>query len=83
MEVGSILPEIARITGVWLQGGAEVAVVQGRCAHHDKNIAEEHIARVKILSEIPRVRVLLAHDKPWYEENKEGPAFWPGKLASL
>ena len=54
------------------------------CAHHDLGAAEEHIARVKALTkENPRVRVILAHDIPWYEENKNGLAFWPGAITSL
>ncbi|RDB18075.1 hypothetical protein Hypma_000914 [Hypsizygus marmoreus] len=53
------------------------------CAHHNKEAAEEHIARIRALLGIPRVRVLLAHDEPWFEANKGGPAFWPGKIPSL
>ncbi|KAI0829911.1 Metallo-hydrolase/oxidoreductase [Trametes gibbosa] len=54
------------------------------CAHGDKALAAEHIARMRALEEgYPRVRVLLAHDVPWYEVNKGGPAFWPGVIASL
>jgi glyoxylase-like metal-dependent hydrolase (beta-lactamase superfamily II) len=53
------------------------------CAHQDKEGAEEHIRRIRALCELPRVRVLLAHDVPWYESNKGGPAFWPGKIESL
>ena len=52
------------------------------CAHADKEIAEEHICRIHALWKIPRVQVLLAHDEPWYEANKGGPAFWPGKIAA-
>jgi glyoxylase-like metal-dependent hydrolase (beta-lactamase superfamily II) len=53
------------------------------CAHQDKEAAEEHIRRIRALCELPRVRVLLAHDEPWYESNKGGSAFWPGKIESL
>jgi len=54
-----------------------------RCAHVDKEAAEQHLLRIRRLTEMSRVRVLLAHDGPWYEENKRGPAFWPGKIPSL
>jgi len=55
-----------------------------RCAHIDKDAAEQHILRIRELRESePRVRVLLAHDGPWYEGNKGGSAFWPGKIPSL
>jgi glyoxylase-like metal-dependent hydrolase (beta-lactamase superfamily II) len=53
------------------------------CAHDDKEAAEEHILRINKLWKTPRVRVMLAHDEPWYVENKGGDAFWPGKLPSL
>ena len=53
------------------------------CAHHHVGAAEEHIARVKtLMKENPRVKVILAHDIPWQEENKNGPAFWPGAIES-
>jgi hypothetical protein len=32
---------------------------------------------------LPRVRVLLAHDEPWYRENKGTSQFWPGKITSM
>ncbi|KAI0373433.1 Metallo-hydrolase/oxidoreductase [Pilatotrama ljubarskyi] len=54
------------------------------CAHRDKEAAAEHLTRIRTLMETyPRVRVLLAHDVPWYEINKGGPAFWPGVIDSL
>ncbi|KAH9858560.1 beta-lactamase-like protein [Lenzites betulinus] len=53
------------------------------CLHVDKAEAERHVWRIQALLKIPRVRVLLAHDIPWYEENKGGPAFWPGAIPSL
>ncbi|KXN88231.1 N-acyl homoserine lactonase AttM [Leucoagaricus sp. SymC.cos] len=52
-------------------------------AHQDKALAEETIRRVAEVMKIPRVRVILAHDLPWYEKNKDGPAFFPGKIESL
>ncbi|KAH9940446.1 Metallo-hydrolase/oxidoreductase [Epithele typhae] len=56
------------------------------CAHRDKERAEAHMADIRRLVEgYPRVRVLLAHDVPWYEEQarsgKKG--FWPGVVESL
>ncbi|KAG6902653.1 hypothetical protein C0995_013778, partial [Termitomyces sp. Mi166 len=54
-----------------------------RCAYLDKEEAERHLARMRELLGMPRVRVLLAHDEPWYNVNKGGGAFWPGKIPSL
>ena len=53
------------------------------CAHEDKEEAEAHLVRIRALRALPRVRVLLAHDEPWYTSNKDGVAFWPGKIQSL
>ncbi|KAI0644582.1 beta-lactamase-like protein [Trametes meyenii] len=53
------------------------------CLHRDLLGAAQHVERIRELKEMPRVRVLLAHDVPWYEENKGGPAFWPGSMKSL
>ncbi|RDX48085.1 Metallo-hydrolase/oxidoreductase [Lentinus brumalis] len=54
------------------------------CAHRDKGAAALHMRRIRELVETyPRVRVLLAHDVPWYEINKGGPGFWPGSIDSL
>ncbi|KAI0042227.1 Metallo-hydrolase/oxidoreductase [Auriscalpium vulgare] len=54
------------------------------CAHQDDvRQAEEHIGRIRGLRALPRVQVLLAHDVPWYEENRGGAAFFPGRLSPL
>ncbi|KZT04572.1 uncharacterized protein LAESUDRAFT_286505 [Laetiporus sulphureus 93-53] len=53
------------------------------CVHTDKNIAAATIEQVKVLMKMPRVRVLIVHDVPWYEDNKDGPAFLPGSIESL
>ncbi|KAI0644568.1 beta-lactamase-like protein [Trametes meyenii] len=54
------------------------------CAHIDVAAAEDHIARIRtLMRENPRVRVVLAHDVPWYEKNRGGDAFWPGAIESL
>ncbi|CAA7269984.1 unnamed protein product [Cyclocybe aegerita] len=53
------------------------------CIHVDKEKAEGHIANIRVLWKMPRVRVILAHDTPWYQENRGGPAFWPGHIAAL
>jgi len=53
------------------------------CMHVDKGKAEEHIGRIREVWKMPRVRVLLAHDLPWYKENEGGSAFWPGKIESF
>ena len=55
-----------------------------RCImHSDKDVAEENLARVRALLQVPKVQVLLAHDVPWYEANKGGPAFLPGVIPAL
>lgn len=68
-----------------LTGEAHIPVHQVYgCAHGDKEVAAAHLARIRELMETyPRVRVLLAHDVPWYEVNKGGPGFWPGVIDSL
>ncbi|KDQ62401.1 hypothetical protein JAAARDRAFT_30309 [Jaapia argillacea MUCL 33604] len=52
-------------------------------SHVDPHVAGQHIERIKALMEIPRVRVVLAHDTPWYTDNRDGPAYWPGHIESL
>ncbi|KAF8225896.1 hypothetical protein L208DRAFT_1407921 [Tricholoma matsutake] len=56
---------------------------KGNIPHHAIYGYAQHIRRIRALRELPRVRVLLAHDGPWYESIKGGPAFWPGKIVSL
>lgn len=51
-----------------------------RCAHVKKEDAEENMRRIRDLMKIPRVQVLIAHDREWYEKNKSGSAFFPGKI---
>ncbi|KDQ25844.1 hypothetical protein PLEOSDRAFT_1046214 [Pleurotus ostreatus PC15] len=53
------------------------------CVHNDPKQADEHIKRIRRMMRIPRVRVILAHDEPWYRENVGGSAFWPGQIPSL
>lgn len=53
------------------------------CMHANKAQAEEHIARIRELENTGKVRVIFAHDMKWYEENKGGTAFWPGKIESI
>ncbi|KAI0644537.1 beta-lactamase-like protein [Trametes meyenii] len=53
------------------------------CIHVDPGKAVRHVERIRELRKIHCVRVLLTHDIPWYEENKGGPAFWPGTIESL
>ncbi|VDC06368.1 unnamed protein product [Peniophora sp. CBMAI 1063] len=48
--------------------------------HIDLDAAQEHLARVRELMKSSRVRVLLAHDAPWWEEKK---GLWPEAIASL
>jgi hypothetical protein len=40
------------------------------CVHDYKEVAEENIHRTRSLLEVPRVQVLVTHDKVWYGENK-------------
>ncbi|KAG8220915.1 beta-lactamase-like protein [Butyriboletus roseoflavus] len=51
-----------------------------RCIHVDKELAMENIRRIRSLLTIPKVQVLIAHDAPWYEANRGGPAFLPGVI---
>ncbi|KAJ7471314.1 beta-lactamase-like protein [Mycena galericulata] len=51
------------------------------CAHVNKEAAIKHIERVGSLMKIPGVHVLMAHDWRWYEENKGGNSYFPGKIA--
>ncbi|PIL34021.1 hypothetical protein GSI_03729 [Ganoderma sinense ZZ0214-1] len=55
------------------------------CAHRDGAQAALHMARIRKLGETyPRVRVMLAHDVPWYELAREsGRGFWPDTIDSL
>ncbi|KAI0743375.1 Metallo-hydrolase/oxidoreductase [Daedaleopsis nitida] len=54
------------------------------CAHRDVDAAAAHIGRIRTLMGQPRVRVLLAHDVPWYEVNRpKGTGFWPGIIETV
>lgn len=55
------------------------------CAHLDPEKAAEHIAKVRqLMEEESRVQVILAHDKPWYDENTDRNVWFPsGKITSL
>ena len=50
------------------------------CIHKDKRAAEESIKRIQGLRKLPRVQLLLTHGGPWYDINKGGDAFWPGRI---
>ncbi|KIP02534.1 hypothetical protein PHLGIDRAFT_290838 [Phlebiopsis gigantea 11061_1 CR5-6] len=54
------------------------------CAHRDKEKATEHLGKIRalMLAE-PRMRVILAHDRPWWEENRDKDVFWPNKMDSM
>ncbi|KAG6839026.1 hypothetical protein C0991_006493 [Blastosporella zonata] len=69
-------------------GKGEIPVHYGehgfaRCAYANKKETERHLSRMRELLAIPHVRVMLAHDYTWYNANKEGGAFWPGKIPSF
>ena len=51
--------------------------------HMNHPVALKTIAGIRALSETPRVRVLLAHDVPWWKETKGEKGFWPDSIASL
>lgn len=68
-----------------ISGEKEVAIIvepsgETDCAHDHVEEAVEHIRRVGALAKLPKVQVLIAHDKGWYERNKGGSAFLPGKI---
>jgi glyoxylase-like metal-dependent hydrolase (beta-lactamase superfamily II) len=66
----------------------ESQIAEGRpgfssgCAHLDKKSAELNIQRIREFWELPRTRVIIAHDEPWYKKNKGTTAFWPGHIKS-
>jgi len=53
------------------------------CMHMDKEAAEAHMRRIEQLKALGNVQVILAHDAPWFAENRGGDAFWPGTIKSL
>ena len=71
-----------------LLGESEIGMFSGddgvlQCMHRDKAVAEETIRRIQKLLKVPRVRVVLAHDKE-FERNPDNKQFYfPGKIASL
>ncbi|EGN96610.1 hypothetical protein SERLA73DRAFT_93143 [Serpula lacrymans var. lacrymans S7.3] len=54
-----------------------------QCSHANKEDAAETIRRIGSLLNVPRVQILIAHDSSWYNENKGGPAFFPGTIPPL
>ncbi|KAG6834259.1 hypothetical protein H0H93_010800 [Arthromyces matolae] len=69
-------------------GKGQIAVRHGahgfsKCAYADKKETERHLSCMRDLLSYPRVRILLAHDEPWYRVNKGSSAFWPGRIPSL
>ncbi|KAM5543131.1 hypothetical protein V8D89_003005 [Ganoderma adspersum] len=53
-------------------------------AAHGRGAGRNRAGRIaELMRENARVRVLLAHDRPWYAENEGGEAFWPGEIPSL
>ena len=58
--------------------------VEWGCIHEDPVKAQENIERIKALVGYPRVRVLLAHDKPFVNANgADGRGYWPDRIESL
>ncbi|KIJ65714.1 hypothetical protein HYDPIDRAFT_110862 [Hydnomerulius pinastri MD-312] len=54
-----------------------------RCAHVNREVAEETIRRIGKLLKLPRVQVLIAHDYDWYNANRGGVAFFPGIISPV
>ncbi|KAF9267457.1 Metallo-hydrolase/oxidoreductase [Marasmius fiardii PR-910] len=54
----------------------------GGCAHLDIKASEANLERMRAFMHLPRTRIVLGHDEPWYKENAGGPAFFPGKIPS-
>ncbi|KAG7095747.1 hypothetical protein E1B28_006457 [Marasmius oreades] len=69
-----------------ITGASKIAVARpgftSGCAHLDVKAAEENLVRMRAFMHLPRTRIIIAHDVQWFEENKGGPAFWPGKIQS-
>ena len=71
-----------------LSGESEIATYttpEGKVvahAHVDKDAAEATIEKIRAVKQLPRVRVLMAHDIEWYEENKDK-GQWPAVIPSL
>jgi len=51
------------------------------CAHIDEKLAELNMRRIREFMELPRTRVILGHDEPWYKANKDT-SFWPAHIES-
>jgi len=67
-----------------ITGEAQIADTERfGCSHRDKKTAAATIEQIREVSQLPRVRVLIAHDVPWYKSNKDGPGFLPGSIESL
>lgn len=64
----------------------ESQIAEGRpgfptgCAHLDRKVAESTIQNIREFLKLPRTRVILAHDEPWYKANKDTTSFWPGHI---
>lgn len=40
----------------------DASTCSAMCAHEDKEVAEKNIRKIRLLLEVPRVQVLIAHD---------------------
>src|SRR5262249_37320256 len=60
-----------------ITGKSNIACGPDGCAHMSKEVAEDTIKRIREVMVMPRVRIMIAHDKVWYDDNKDGPAFFP------
>lgn len=66
-----------------ITGKSNIACGPDGCAHMSKELAEDTIRRIREVMVDPRVRVMIAHDKAWYDDNKDGVAFFPGAIPSF
>lgn len=54
-----------------------------RCVHADPETAKLTTERITKLLDYPKVRVLLAHDDEFWNDEGNRTAFWPGRIPSL
>lgn len=70
-----------------IRGEGEVPVLEDGCGgmREDVERAKDTISRVAMICGYPCVRVLLSHDREFWDEHAKGdrPYFWPGQLPSL
>jgi len=48
--------------------------------HQDMRVAQKHLDRIEELRKLPKVQVLISHEKHWYNENKDKGVVFPGTI---